>query len=45
MVALLHGLPVETRCELRKRLRVVVNRDRDVLLRRSELACDLLAPA
>ena len=42
VVPLLHGLPVEMRCELRQRLRVVVHRDRDVLLRGCELAPDLL---
>ena len=42
VVSLLDGLPVEVSSELRKRLSVVVDGDRDVLLRRRELVCDLL---
>jgi hypothetical protein len=42
VVALFDGLPVEARRELGKRLRVIVNRHRDVLLRCCELKRDLL---
>jgi len=42
VVSLLDRLAVEVRCELRQRLGVVVDRDRDVLLRRGELVADLL---
>ena len=42
VVSLLDRLPVEVRGQPRERLRVVVDRDRDVLLRRGELVCDLL---
>ena len=42
VVPLLDRLPVEVRRELRQRLRVVVDGDRDVLLRRGELVRDLL---
>ena len=42
VVSLLDGLPVEVRGELRQRLRVVVDGDRDVLLGRAELVGDLL---
>ena len=42
VVPLLERLLVEVRRELRERLAVVVNRDRDVLLRRRELVRDLL---
>src|SRR5262249_57681408 len=38
----LEGLTVEGGGELRHRLGVVVDGDRDVLLRRGELVCDLL---
>ncbi len=41
VVPLLDRLPVEVRGELRKRLRVVVRGDRDVLLRGAELVADL----
>ena len=42
VVSLLDRLPVEVRGQLRQRLRVVVHGDRHVLLRRAELARDLL---
>src|SRR5262245_23836764 len=42
VVPLLDGLAVEVRGQLRHRLAVVVDGDRDVLLRRRELVCDLL---
>ena len=42
VVPLLHRLAVEVRGEPRQRLRVVVDRDRDVLLRGRELVADLL---
>ena len=42
VVALLDRLAVEVRRELREGLRVVVDGDRDVLLRRGELVRDLL---
>src|SRR6266498_297801 len=42
VVSLLDCLPVEVSRKLRQRLRVVVDRDRDVLLRCGELARDLL---
>ena len=42
VVPLLERLPVEVRGELRQRLAVVVNGDRDVLLRGRELVRDLL---
>ena len=42
VVSLLDRLPVEVRGELRQRLRVVVDGDRDVLLRGRELVRDLL---
>ena len=42
VVPLLERLPVEVRGELGQRLGVVVDRDRDVLLRRRELVADLL---
>ena len=42
VVSLLERLLVEVRRELGERLAVVVNRDRDVLLRRRELVRDLL---
>ena len=41
VVPLLDGLAIEVGGELRKGLRVVVHRDRDVLLRRTELVPDL----
>jgi diadenosine tetraphosphatase ApaH/serine/threonine PP2A family protein phosphatase len=41
VVPLLDRLPVEVRGELRERLRVVVDGDRDVLLRGAELVPDL----
>ena len=42
VVPLLQRLAVEVRGELRKGLRVVVDGDRDVLLRRGELVADLV---
>ena len=42
VVPLLDRLAVEVGCELRQRLGVVVDGDRDVLLRRAELVGDLL---
>ena len=42
VVPLLHRLAVEMGGKLRERLRVVVDGDRDVLLRRAELVRDLL---
>ena len=42
VVALLERLAVEEARELRQRLGVVVDRDRDVLLVRGELVADLL---
>ncbi len=41
VIPLFHRLAVEVRGELRQRLRVVVDGDRDVLLRRTELVRDL----
>ena len=45
VVPLLDRLPVEVRGETRERLGVVVDGDRDVLLRRAELVPDLLVQA